>query len=269
MKNPEKILCLPLYIEESHLVKSTKIGSFLAPIKTRLDLDNVFDGRSSCLIDFFSSLRCGGHAKPTHVVYAVKKGVISSGDGWMCEYHKKVKCVALIENEVDETADESFKPITNKTKERRPFGHSRNYGIRNMAVQKEEADFMLDMEESEFEERNVSDWDFQSESEEEPVRNESEDEKNLDRLFRLKHDDRNDYSTYVGKVINTRRYYLFISPTRNNVQILWKRSEKRKHIARYKEAIQKTKAIVGCRAFHSSRTTKVSHLAMWQTQCFA
>ena len=100
---------------------------------------------------------------------------MSTEDGRVCEYPKNAKFVCLVQNAQDESTRGSSKPITNGLEERRDFGHIGNYGIKNLDVQTEDTDFLLDMEGSEFEEQNESDWDEVAESEEEQERDESAD----------------------------------------------------------------------------------------------
>ena len=46
MQKPERALCLPIYTETQQWVRSRKIGLFRAPLTDKLDVDDLFDGRS-------------------------------------------------------------------------------------------------------------------------------------------------------------------------------------------------------------------------------
>ena len=81
MNSPEKILCRPVFAQIYQKAVSKKIGEFDAPLTTLLDLDDLFGGRSNCILDYLSCCNNNDVQVPSHIIYALKKGVISTGIG--------------------------------------------------------------------------------------------------------------------------------------------------------------------------------------------
>ena len=81
MDKPGRILALPVYIKKERPIVSSKIGSFSAPYATKIDIDDVFGGRSLCALDYLPTANEGRCLIPTHAIYLVKRGVLSSDDG--------------------------------------------------------------------------------------------------------------------------------------------------------------------------------------------
>ena len=114
-----------------------------------------------------------------------------------------------------------------------------------------------------------SDWDGEGVSEEEPGLYATDDDNKLDRIMRSKHGDRQDYSKYATKVIDARRYYVFVTPLRNNFQILWVESAQLPHMEKYKDAVKKTREIEGRRPLRTSRTSQVSRHRIGECKTWA
>ena len=93
-----------------------------------------------------------------------------------------------------------------------PFGNAAHAGVRNLRWMDQETDYMLDMNESELSDQS-SGWGEQRVSGEDPAWADSEGEKEAVGKFSTKRDEKIDYSKYVSKVIDTKRYYVFVSPT--------------------------------------------------------
>lgn len=138
------------------------------------------------------------------------------------------------------------------------FGNSAHVGVGNLVRQVEGDDYMLDFHESEIIDQ-CSRWGEEYESGEFPDWSESDDGGKLEKTLKLKHDGRSNYSKFASKAIDTKRYYVFVSPMHNHVQIRWEKSEQRNYMARYRKAIETTKIIRRCRELRASRASKVSH----------
>ena len=94
-RNPDRILALTVYEVEQQWVNSKKVGRFLAPVVASLDFDDFFGGTSMCLIQELSGLNNGECADVQSIALMVKKGVRSTSDGWLCDYHTKCKVIVL------------------------------------------------------------------------------------------------------------------------------------------------------------------------------
>ena len=119
-----------------------------------------------------------------------------------------------------------------------PFGHKSNNGLRNTQKQLEETDRLIDLDDDEFSDNDENLWGEEEEGEEEePYWSGDEGERTLGKIFRLKQDGRVNYSKYVTSVVDTSRYYVFVSPIQKRVQVLWKKREQATHMGKYKKAV--------------------------------
>ena len=64
------------------MIRSSKIGEFHVPLTSRIDLDDVFDGRRTCLLDFISHAGEMGTDNALYVMYVAKKGANSTSNGY-------------------------------------------------------------------------------------------------------------------------------------------------------------------------------------------
>ena len=83
-------MAMPVYEIATHQIISKKIGRFTAPVAATLDFDNVFDGRSLCLLQELSTLNDGQCAHVESIAILVKLGARSTTDGWVCDYRKNM-----------------------------------------------------------------------------------------------------------------------------------------------------------------------------------
>ena len=221
-------------------------------------MDYIFDGRSSCLLDYRPTVSDGECEIPTHIVYVVEKSATSTGSGWICEYYNKAKCVDLNETPV-QGGEVGVDKI--QIKQRPPsithtFGHKSNQWLRNAHRQIEHAAHLLDFVDADFNGDDYLDWGEEEEEDEEPDRAELEDEKDFWKIYRMDGDGRVNYSKFSTKTIDAIRYYVFVIPMRDRVQILWKRREMDDNLSRYKKDVHEIQKIPGCRKLHTGRTTK-------------
>ena len=94
MSRPEKILHAPVYCEDWQIIKSSKIGEFGAPLLSRLDLDDVFNGASVCLLDYIRTADEGECAIAEEVAYVMRKSAKPTTKGRICEYFDRCKLAA-------------------------------------------------------------------------------------------------------------------------------------------------------------------------------
>ena len=223
--NPWGDSVVPAYAKTEQIANSPQIGQFSAPLTTTMDMLDVFGGSSLCILDYLATSNEWQCLIPTHVIYVDEKGVVSTDDGWVCEYYSGAKCVKLNRpNKVD--ADKADRSRGVPTKENYfPFGTAAHSGVRNLRRMEEETDYMMDMIDSELIDQS-SGWGEVPQSEEEPQWTGSEDGKVVVEKFSMNHDDRLDYSKYVSKVIDTKRYYVLASPVENHAQVLWGNRER-------------------------------------------
>ena len=74
MKSPERYLSIPAYCQEWQAIKSSKVGAIQAPRVTRLDVDDVFNGESMCILDYICNADDGGYDEPLFFMVSVKRG---------------------------------------------------------------------------------------------------------------------------------------------------------------------------------------------------
>ena len=183
MSKPEKILCVPVFVKEWQSVNSSKLNSFMGPSITYLDIDDIFDGRSCCMLDYVARAENGECGQVNYVIYAAKARVLSTSEGWICEYSNKFKTVRLGKPVTDNTLKEKPRLAQEPRPQVHPFGHRSNTGITNKHRIIQEPDYALNVEDSDLPEAFSSDWDEGDESEVEPDVRESDEEKSLEKLF--------------------------------------------------------------------------------------
>ena len=50
MKSPERYLALPVFQGKGQQINSSKVGTIRVPATSKLDMGDVFDGRSLCML---------------------------------------------------------------------------------------------------------------------------------------------------------------------------------------------------------------------------
>lgn len=75
MSKPERTLFLPLYDVITKTVRGAEIGQLRCPATSRLDIDDLLDRESRCLIDIMAARVLGDRQAPAFVVYVPKKKV--------------------------------------------------------------------------------------------------------------------------------------------------------------------------------------------------
>lgn len=96
MRSHGKCIAFSDYTKAEKPIDASEIGAFNAPLTSRLDTDDVFDGGSLCIIDYLATANERTCQIPTHIIYVVKRRAISTEEGWACEYYRKAKCVKLV-----------------------------------------------------------------------------------------------------------------------------------------------------------------------------
>ena len=121
MKSPERILDWPIYAKEGYLIRSAKVGALSSPKMAALDLDDVFGGRSLCLIDYVPAINGGEFDVPTFLVLLVKKGAPSTAEGWVCEYDGRAKVSLLNDEDIAPLKDEPKRHYETQSTPRNPI----------------------------------------------------------------------------------------------------------------------------------------------------
>ena len=78
MDTTEKMLYVLVYCNTAQEVTSSKLGAIRAPLTAKVDIDDVFDGRRPCLLDYMLYAADAGADEVTRVAYPAKKGIVST-----------------------------------------------------------------------------------------------------------------------------------------------------------------------------------------------
>ena len=138
------------------------------------------------------------------------------------------------------------------------YAHKTPIGLRNLSRKSESTASLADFSGDDLQGDLNPDWDDAMATWEELDWGESEDAKTIDKIMRLKRDDRQDYNKYVANVIDAKRYYVFVSPMQNRARTLRHKSDRRLYITKYNDAGKRAREMKGCMALRTSRTSKVS-----------
>ena len=236
---------MTLYDKEEQLAHSSKLGLISVPLKALLDVDGVFDGRRTCLLDYIAYASETGVDEATHVVYLAKKGADSTNEGWGCEYLRKCKVAELPKRE-DLEDDNPSAPTVPIRKQRivipqdrtRPGVSSRVFP--HITTRAGEADLASELSGEDYEDELIDSWVAEYESDAKPERRPSE-SKQWRRMFHMKHDGRADIPKSAARVVDTSNYVIFVSATENHLPIIWKERGRRKFTNRQRDAQSKLK----------------------------
>ena len=153
MNSPAKIFYVPVYAKTEQLIRSSKIGEFIVPRTSRIDMGDVFGGGRTCILDYISHAGEIGVDDALYVMYVAKKKkkwVNSTSDGWECEYYPRCKVALLTEHKGADNASTLSKqpkcPFSHKRTRRNGF--DRVCGRNQVEV--EDGDSIFDMDDSDF-----------------------------------------------------------------------------------------------------------------------
>ena len=257
MNKPERILAHPVYTVHEQPISSRKIGLFKAPLTAHLDFDDVFDGRNLCIVNEINGLLEETSCEVLRIAYLVKRGVRSTTDGWICEYHTKCKVVEIKLPRADQAAI----PMPVRGKDGLANNDYYNAFGKDSIVDArvDRDDLYSEFNESDFDVTNDSTWDVVTDDDSGPDYNpDSDDDRDLMDRFRIKNDDRKEVPESMPRFVDTKRYYICSNSVENHIQVLWRKSEKVKHHHRYVDAARELSAIAKSREFTSSRTCRVN-----------
>ena len=240
IRSPQRFLALPVYVKESQLINSSKVGSHAVPKVGIVDIDNIFDGQSLCILDYIAEFNDGEYCKPLHVMYLVKTGVRSSHTGWECDYDNQAKVVLLQECGAPKA--------TGKGKKKNDKPVEMNQSDRELS----------DLNDDDFDDVSVPEWDESEVEDEEPSDGESPSARKLNHDFCMKDDDRRDISKEMSGHVDVDKYAVYTSRRLNRVIVMWRNREKIAHRAAHKNAVKSISSIPGARAMHGSRSSKLS-----------
>ena len=255
IKSPEKLLFTPVYASSTQNINVARFGELCAPKTAQLDLDDLFDGRDNCLLDYLSKFDNGYCAVPEYVVYLVKRGVTTGSGGWTCHYSDKAKVVHL-ERIVEETQDLSWRPKPNVL----------SSGVRDPTKEKCQDPFKYenfsDFADEDFGETADDEWDMSEEDEVGELDRffilEDDSDRQLVKKCSSKDDDRQNITSKLQKKIDGANYCVYTTAKDNRLVVMWRRREKLKHLTRYKESQRKIKRIQECKHLHASRSSSIS-----------
>ena len=236
-------------------MRSTKLGLIRVPLKAQLDIDDVFDGRRTCLLDYLSYVSEDGTEVVTHVVYLGKKGVNSTKDGWEMEYQRKCKVVALTNRE---EPMEGFPntPVLPSPKQRIVISQDRTRAdtyarvFSHVTGVASDVEIASDLSDDQYPSDFSDSWDVEQKSDSEPEQRANE-SKQWQRKFYVGREEKLDISQTASRRIDTQNYVVFVSSAENHLSTIWKDREKRKFMHRQREAHCKLKLMTkdGVRRF--------------------
>lgn len=117
---------------------------------------------------------------------------------------------------------------------------------------------------------SLSDWVEPSESEEEPLAHEDDEEKKLSKEFELiTQDDKIDITRKLGQSIDVTRYVVFTSARHNQVSVYWRKQEHRSYMVAHMRAVEEIGKIPGARAFASTRSCRISYHGLEKALSYA
>ena len=167
MDSPEKILYAPVYIKQTQAINRSDLGLIYVPPKSTLDIDDVFGGRRTCLIDYILYAGENGIDEATHVAYIVKTGSNITPVGWECEYERRCKLAQLVSRKEDPAGAACDQQKINISHGRtRACQHGRVFP--NVLLPEEDDNSDGDMEDRIFDIDYSDSWDVELLSDEEP-----------------------------------------------------------------------------------------------------
>ena len=240
------MLCIPVYVHSWQKVKNATLGEISIPLNSTLDIGNVFDGSSMCLLDELSTFDDGECADVEGVIYVAKRGVYCTTAGWVCNYYpssRVVKFASLNENQ-DKNARRRLNPVTRL----------------NLPLVDTD-DNLTDFEDCDFDGDAEYSWEGDGETSDDDV---SDFENQADELFlgkfdkyNITQDDRVEVKHALKNKIDNDKYYVCASSTRNRLCIIWRRRESRKLWKEHANAVGEISNIPGARTLYGSRTSKL------------
>ena len=233
MKSPEKILGLPIYTKDTHQIHSSKVGGLIyAPKTSILDLDDVFDGESLCLIDYICTANDGCFDWPNYMMFMVKIGARSTPQGWGCDYDAQMKLVMLDTDKNDQIHGKHAPPI--EVTEAAEIPSQANFSRIFDSVDTQVIPVRLygdsDVESrgnsSNYSDVATSSWDESSTPDTEPRDGQSPEARALGRSFKLTDGDRKDRTRELATHIDNVRYVDYTSARLNQITVRWRNREK-------------------------------------------
>ena len=227
-------------------MKDPKIGEIHIPLNSTLDMADVFDGRSMCLLDELSTFDSGSCAIVEGVIYVAKRGAYSTSSGWVCNYYHSSK-VTKLTAESDKAAKNVRRKLNPKSTMNLPLLDT--------------DDNLTDFEDGDFEGEVEYHWAGEETSDDdlsEDARSD-EDELLLRRYdkFNITQDDRIEVKHALKNRIDNDKYYVCASSSANRLCIIWRRRESRKFWKEHTRAVGELPGVPGARTLYGSRTSKL------------
>ena len=258
MRSPERYLAIPMYCEEWHQICSSKVGMLQAPLVSRLDIDNVFNGESTCILDYVSHADAGEHDEPLYFMVIVKKGTRTKDGGRVCDYTNKMKVVMI--GDESTMCPTQFTPATARTQ-----GVNSQSRMPSNAEVEAADDMMPDFEEDDFSDVSTCRWNESSEGDSHTDGGDSPEARNLRNEFAISGDGRKDRTRETSTFIDGSKYAVNTSKRLDQMTARWRGGEVKAHRHKYTEAVKRLAQMPGGKTMHASRTSKVSKRTL--TEC--
>ena len=225
VESPGEMLYVPLYDATPHPIMSSKLGHIDAPLTAKIDIDDVFGGRRTCLLDYITYVTQDGAGDVDHVAYLDKKGIRSTANGWVCGYYRKCKVVDISRLERCAVGDvgggEDPMFISDLAR-----GDSHDRVFPNVLPGHGDDEDYIDGDDYD---AGSDNWDVSYESEPDPDQLPTE-SKSWRKQFHAKEEDRMDMAKTASRRIDKKNYVVFVIKTENQVSTIWKQRDKRKYM---------------------------------------
>ena len=221
-----------------------------APKVSQLDIDNVFDGESTCIVDYICRADEGEYGDPLYFMVIVKKGTRTKDGGWFCDYDKKMKVATLVEENAMSPAP--FTPATARTQ----GVNSHNRVPSHVEVDASD-DMTADFEEADFSDVSTCRWNESSAGDSHTDGGDSPEARNRRNQFTISEDDRKDRAREMRTFTDGPKYVVYTSKRLDQMTVKRMGREVKSHRHKYAEAVKRLDQMPGAKATHASRTSKV------------
>ena len=245
MSQKERVLRTPVYVRSWQKMANPILGEIAIPANSTLDVEDVFGGRSMCLLDELPTFGDGECADVEGVIYVAKRGVYSTPAGWICNYCLISK-VAKLAREPDKQDKNVRRRLNPKTKLNLPL-----LDTDDNLTDFEDCDLECDAEYG-WAGDEISNGDISDHGNEEGELLLSRYDK-----FNITQDDRVEAKHALRNKIDNDKYYVCASSTTNRLCIIWRKRESREMRKEHANAVGEISKIPGARTLYGSRTSKL------------
>ena len=226
-------------------------GCDSAPKVSRLDVGDVFNGESTCVLGYICHADEGDFDDPIYFMVTVKKGTRSMTDGWVCDYDNKVKVVII-----DEGGAMTSTPYTPATAQSQVANSQRR--LLSLGEVDASEDMMTDFDEADFSDVSTCRWNESSEADSHTDGGDAPEARNLRNQFIISEDDRKDRTREMKSFVDVSEYVVYTSKRLDQMTVRWRDNEMKMHRAKYPQSVKKLAQIPGAKIMRASRTSGVS-----------